>query len=275
MTYQETMEAARRGNINASQPAFTPQPIRAVEEDPSYAMAKQEADIAMGRPAGAPVVPLGQNAFTDPAFKKNKLETDLAMGRSDVPESVTKYQKDIEEARLPKDPYGVDKYQRDIEAKRLQPSKAMPDAAEIAQLKTPKASAIELAGAKPSNAAAVIAKLKEEEKKGGPNFLDIIQAAAAGWNGQIPAYVKKAMAEDEQKKTLERMQVQQAAADAERQANFADTQRLQQQNRDYDTSQFNQEMALKREAAGLAPLTLGAGTNKGSQLAKLMLSGSK
>lgn len=151
---------------------------------------------------------------------------------------------------------------------------AIPDATEIVQMKTPVDSATELAAAPPSKAAAVIEKLKEEEKKGGPNFLDIIQAGLAGWNGQIPAYVKKALAEDEQKKELEQMEAQKQAALEVTQVEQEAAAKQRAEERAYDTSQFNQEMALEREKLGL-PQIGASGGSKGSALAQALLNRGK
>lgn len=151
---------------------------------------------------------------------------------------------------------------------------AIPDATEIVQMKTPVDSATELASAPPSKAAAVIEKLKEEEKKGGPNFLDIIQAGLAGWNGQIPAYVKKALAEDEQKKELEQMEAQKMAALEVTQVEQDAEAKRRAEERAYDTNQFNQKMQFEREAAGL-PVIGAAGKSKMSALASQLINRGK
>jgi len=142
----------------------------------------------------------------------------------------------------------IDTARKEQTAFRQPVSAKTPDPQELARLKNPTTSATELANAPPSQAKAVIDKLKEEEKRGGPNFFDIIEAAAAGWNGNVPAYIKKALAQKEQEQALERMQVQ------------ADTQAQQEaENRAFQTAQFNEEMALKERIAGLNPASgLGA-----------------
>ena len=86
-------------------------------------------------------------------------------------------------------------------------------------------SAKELAGAKPSQVGEVLDKLKAEEAKGGPDFWDVIQAAAAGWQGQVPLYVQKEIARKEQEselaKTKELLGVQATQAAKERDAEQA------------------------------------------------------
>jgi hypothetical protein len=65
-------------------------------------------------------------------------------------------------------------------------------------------SAKELAGASPAKVGDVIDKLKAEEARGGPGFWDVLQAAAAGWQGQVPLYVQKELARKEEEATLAR-----------------------------------------------------------------------
>lgn len=81
-------------------------------------------------------------------------------------------------------------------------------------------SAADLVTASPSKVSEVLDKLKEEEAKGGPDFWDVIQAAAAGWGGQVPLYVQKEIAakeaEREQEKTETLMQREAAIREKER-----------------------------------------------------------
>lgn len=58
-------------------------------------------------------------------------------------------------------------------------------------------SAADVVTAPPSKVGDVLDKLREEEAKGGPDFWDVIQAAAAGWGGQVPLYVQKEIAAKE------------------------------------------------------------------------------
>ncbi len=62
-----------------------------------------------------------------------------------------------------------------------------------------------LTGASPANVGTVIAKLKEEEKKGGPNVFDIIEAASAGWGGRVPAYVQRKMEQEAAQAEVDKM----------------------------------------------------------------------
>ena len=85
-------------------------------------------------------------------------------------------------------------------------------------------SAKALAGAEPAKVGAVLDKLKEEEAKGGPDFWDVVQAAAAGWGGQVPLYVQK-----ELKRKEAETQLQQAETIAQKQAEISAAERKQEQ----------------------------------------------
>lgn len=68
---------------------------------------------------------------------------------------------------------------------------------------------------------AVIDKLKKEEAKGGPGIWDVIEAAAAGWQGKVPLYVQKqleAAAEEARTEQIKTTASLQAALEAEQQA---------------------------------------------------------
>jgi len=123
---------------------------------------------------------------------------------------VQKYQDSIEAGRVPENS-GFDKvaYEQARNAGEREPTEQeerIPDSQAAISVKTPASSAGEIANASPSRVGAIIDKLKAEEKKGGPNFFDIIEAATAGWNGRIPMYVQKELAAKEQEEALARMQ---------------------------------------------------------------------
>lgn len=72
-----------------------------------------------------------------------------------------------------------------------------------------------------TKAAAVVEKLKAEDKKGGANFWDVIEAASAGWGGRKSAYADARQREKEAKTEMDRLikvtelqSAAQAAADA-------------------------------------------------------------
>jgi len=123
---------------------------------------------------------------------------------------VKKYQDTIESGRVPENS-GWDKvaYEQAKNAGEREPTEQeerIPDSQAAIDVKTPASSAGEIANASPSRVGAIIDKLKAEEKKGGPNFFDIIEAATAGWNGRIPMYVQKELAAKEQEEAIQRMQ---------------------------------------------------------------------
>lgn len=189
-----------------------------------------------------------------------------------VPKSVDEYQKKIEEPRIP-DP--VKRYQDTIEAGRVRAQQAFqapqgPDPAE----KSPADSATEIANAPPDRVGEVIEKLKEEEKKGGPNFFDVIEAAAAGWNGKIPLYVQKELAKSEEQAAMDRLKTQ-AADEAEKQAKaYAEEERLQGIKGKQEENIFAQNAALQRELAGMKPIAPVASVG-GLSLGEFMASGGK
>ena len=115
----------------------------------------------------------------------------------------------------------------------------IPDSQAAIDVKTPATSAGEIANASPSRVGAIIDKLKAEEKKGGPNFFDIIEAATAGWNGRIPMYVQKELAAKEQEEALARMQ---AGADI-------DAENYSQRQKDALMAEERQNAFASKEAA--------------------------
>ena len=82
----------------------------------------------------------------------------------------------------------------------------------------------------PVKAADVIAKLKAEEKTGGPNFWDYLQAAAAGWGGQKSAYMTRKDTESQNKTEMDRLikatEMQSAAQAAANASQFSNQSRL-------------------------------------------------
>lgn len=117
--------------------------------------------------------------------------------------------------------------------------KAAPTVNEPAQVA---ASAKELASATPAKVPEVLDKLKEEEAKGGPNFWDIIQAAAAGWGGQVPLYVQR-----ELKRKEAETQLAQAETIAKKQSELESAARIEEQKNAID--RLVKEYGLKKEYA--------------------------
>lgn len=167
-----------------------------------------------------------------------------------VPASVDKYQKEIEEPRtrtaipyelvIPKAP--------DLTGRQSAPQG--PDPAE----KSPADSATEIANASPSQVGEVIEKLKEEEKKGGPNFFDIIEAAAAGWNGKIPLYVQKEIAKTEEQATLDRLKTQAAEEAAQQSTAYAREKEIQAAADRQAMARLDKQIAADKGIASLAPI---------------------
>ena len=107
------------------------------------------------------------------------------------------------------------------------------------------ASAAAVVTAPPSKVGDVLDKLREEEAKGGPDFWDVIQAAAAGWGGQVPLYVQKEIAakeaEREQAQTETLMQREAAIRAEERRA-----------EQEFQLGLAREEMANRLKLAGLS-----------------------
>lgn len=136
----------------------------------------------------------------------------------------------------------------------------IPDSQAAIDVKTPVSAATEIATAPPSKIGDVIEKLKEEEKRGGPNFFDILEAAAAGWNGKIPLYVQKELAAKEQEADLKRMQEGAALEETAYQKRKADEEARQKAGFAFDAEQAAADRRNRLELAGLGtPAATGAG----------------
>lgn len=134
--------------------------------------------------------------FGDPNAAPPVLSTPgmhAAVTAAKVPEEVDKYQQNVEAARLPKP------------VTPIVPQPAITRPSEALATKTAADSATELAAAPPNKVAEVIEKLKQEEKKGGPNLFDILEAAAAGFQGNTPLYVQKRMQKAAEEADKEKM----------------------------------------------------------------------
>jgi hypothetical protein len=109
----------------------------------------------------------------------------------------------------------------------------------------------------------IIAGMKDEtSKESGPNIWDIIQAAAAGWNFQTPAYV-------ERQKLANAKQ-----ADIEKLSKTAQFERSLQEERLAAQEQQNKEDIASRERIyGVGGLTGIPGATKGQQLGAGLLQG--
>lgn len=138
-------------------------------------------------------------------------------------------------------------------------------------------SATEIANAKPDQVAATLDKLAEEEKKGGPNFFDILEAAAAGWNGKVPLYVQKEIKAKEHRDDLEALQKQSSLASTRQKEEAAsrleEEKTLQKDQQDFQSQLAQKEADLRLQLAGLkAP---GAANPKGLSLSGLSSFGGK
>lgn len=125
------------------------------------------------------------------------------------------------------------------------------------ETKAPVDSAKEIANAPPDRVKEVIDKIADEEKKGGPNFWDVIEAASAGWNGKTPLYVQKAIQQKAQENELQQIKKSseeaRKTASAEREQSFSQEQLLQKQQQAFQAGQTQKEIDLRRELAGLLP----------------------
>ena len=183
-------------------------------------------------------------------------------------------------------PAKVDKYQATIETDRLKPGSSLaptpdpaPDPSEVyggivapysqpGAASSPKAiatSAKELAGASPAKVGDVIDKLKAEEARGGPGFWDVLQAAAAGWQGQVPLYVQKELARKEEEAVLARAKEVMGLEASQRAEERAASQAFQ---RDL----AREEMENRLKLAGIGTFGGGAGMG-GLNLGDLMIPG--
>lgn len=166
-------------------------------------------------------------------------------------------------------PASVDEYQKNIEAPRaaipktpIVPAPVVPPVSPPSALippitpeqpinglapteKTAADGAQEIANAPKNRVDDVINKLKEEEKKGGPNFFDILEAAAAGWQGKTPIYVEKKM----QKAAQEAEAEKEAKRQAFEREQMAEQARLQDEEL---TRRFAEERSLRGEDIALA-----------------------
>ena len=115
----------------------------------------------------------------------------------------------------------------------------------------------EIANASPSRVGEVLDKIADEEKKGGPNFFDALEAMAAGWNGKVPLYVQKEV----RRKELEEEKKAQQKAFAHEQSvinqNQAFQERQAKENRAYDEAQAKKEADLRLQLAGLMSASKG------------------
>lgn len=115
----------------------------------------------------------------------------------------------------------------------------------------------EIANASPSRVGEVLDKIADEEKKGGPNFFDALEALAAGWNGKVPLYVQKEV----RRKELEEEKKAQQKAFAHEQSVISQNQIFQErqamENRAYDEAQAKKEADLRLQLAGLMSASKG------------------
>lgn len=106
-------------------------------------------------------------------------------------------------------------------------------------------SAAAVVTASPSKVGDVLDKLREEEAKGGPDFWDVIQAAAAGWGGQVPLYVQKEIAAKEAER-------EQAQAETLMQREAAIRAEEREAEQEFQRGLAREEMANRLKLAGLA-----------------------
>jgi hypothetical protein len=127
-------------------------------------------------------------------------------------------------------------------------------------------SAKEIANATPSRVGEVLDKIAEEEKKGGPNFWDAIEAAAAGWNGKIPLYVQKEIQrKDAETAAQQQARAEQAAKEEQAQA-YEQEKSLQAQNQAFQETQAKKESDLRLQLAGLMSANKGPMNPMGSKM---------
>ncbi len=117
-------------------------------------------------------------------------------------------------------------------------------------------SAKELAGASPAKVGDVIDKLKAEEARGGPGFWDVLQAAAAGWQGQVPLYVQKELARKEEEAALARAKEIMGLEKAQRAEEMSASQAFQRQ-------MAQEEMENRLKLAGIGTVQGMGGLNLG------------
>jgi hypothetical protein len=113
--------------------------------------------------------------------------------------------------------------------------------------------ATEIAAASPSRVGQVLDKLKAEEAAGGPDFWDVIQAAAAGWGGQVPLYVQKEIARKE-------AETQSAATDTAMQREAAIRAEEMGKSQTFEREMAQAELVNRLKLAGLATRGGGVGS---------------
>lgn len=237
--------------------------------DAADAIDRQKQDAIADEKAALPRAIL-LDELKDPEVELRAKEAREAMGPYRAAEAARnetgdRYQKYIDRGRYTKAAEAArnengDKYQKYIDLVPDGPPPAEKSAAD---------SATEIANASPSKVGEVIEKLKEEEKKGGPNFFDIIEAAAAGWNGKVPQYVQKAIKQKEQDENIQLLAKQQEAQKAERLAAYEQERQLQREQAAADVDLFQRKLNADREIAGLAPLASTGAASGGLSLAGL------
>ena len=187
---------------------------------------------------------------------------DATRAASLVPESVDKYQAQIEAKRLPSAPYDaktaamlvpkeVDEYQAKIEAPRVLPGRSMGEPIEAGTSAKPAETPSK------SKVAQLLAAIKAEDTsaKGKPNIADIIEAASAGWGGRKASYLEK------------------QATEAERAAEIEDLAKRAQLEEALQESQFAHDVELaKLKLGGMAAPSL-AGLTPGQALGAKFMSG--
>lgn len=176
-------------------------------------------------------------------------------------------------------PTEVAEYQKNVEAPRLNAPINVPAAStppvipnsvtrpsEALATKTAADSATELAAAPPNKVSAVIEKLKQEEKKGGPNLFDILEAAAAGWQGNTPLYVQKKMQKAQQEGEKEKMAEAAALQGQELQRRFEEERAQRAAEMAQDRELRLAEIASAEKRAGLLSPSLGTSRLKLDEL---------
>lgn len=166
-------------------------------------------------------------------------------------------------------PKTVDTYQDTVEAGRLKPATTVPKtnpepapmqtrpSAALAT-KTAADSATEIAAAPRGKVGEVIEKLKQEEKKGGPNLFDILEAAAAGWQGNTPAYVQRKMQAAAKQADEEKMQEAARLQAEEMERRFSEERELRAAEQAQERELRLAEIASAEKRAGLmAPIGSG------------------
>jgi hypothetical protein len=109
----------------------------------------------------------------------------------------------------------------------------------------------------------IIAGMKDEtSKEGGPNIWDIIQAAAAGWNFQTPAYLERKKAKEAKTADIEKLS---------KTAQFEKA--LQEERLAAEGERSKADIASRERIAGLGGVGLPAGATKGQKLGVGLIQG--